>query len=42
MTHVPTCTCIEGYIGDPFTECRLRPIRKYIYILSSKVLMVIR
>jgi hypothetical protein len=26
MNHIPTCTCIEGYIGDPFTECRLRPI----------------
>jgi hypothetical protein len=28
MNHIPTCSCIEGYIGDPFTECRLRPIRK--------------
>ena len=29
MNHIPTCSCIEGYIGDPFTECRLRPIRKF-------------
>ena len=21
MNHVPICTCIEGYIGDPFTAC---------------------
>ena len=30
QNHIPTCTCIEGYIGDPFTACRLKPIRKYI------------
>ena len=26
--HVPVCTCIDGYIGDPFTSCRLKPLRK--------------
>ncbi|KAG8232833.1 hypothetical protein J437_LFUL013159, partial [Ladona fulva] len=26
VNHVPTCTCIEGYIGDPFTSCHPRPI----------------
>ncbi|KAF4526820.1 hypothetical protein B566_EDAN018173, partial [Ephemera danica] len=25
LNHVPTCYCIEGYIGDPFTACRERP-----------------
>jgi hypothetical protein len=25
--------CIEGYIGDPFFECRLKPLRKYNLIL---------
>ena len=29
QNHIPTCTCIEGYIGDPFTACRRKPIRKY-------------
>ena len=28
LNHIPTCTCIENYIGDPFTACRQKPIRK--------------
>ena len=32
-SHIPTCTCIEGYIGDPFTECRLKPLGKFLCIL---------
>ena len=26
LNHIPTCTCYEGYIGDPFTACRRKPI----------------
>ena len=26
--HIPTCTCTENYIGDPFTACRLKPSSK--------------
>lgn len=26
MSHVATCTCIENYIGDPFTACKRRPL----------------
>ena len=26
--HLPTCTCIPNYIGDPFTACRLKPLRE--------------
>jgi hypothetical protein len=36
MNHVPTCTCIQGYIGDPFTSCRLKPIRKCMHLLLIK------
>jgi len=25
INHIATCTCNEGYEGDPFTSCRLRP-----------------
>lgn len=25
LNHSPTCTCFEGYEGDPFSACRLRP-----------------
>jgi hypothetical protein len=32
--HIPTCTCRAGYIGDPFTECRLRPQGKIFHIIS--------
>lgn len=28
INHVPTCTCNNGYIGDPFTICRLPPEEK--------------
>ena len=26
INHIPTCTCQSGYIGDPFTDCRKRPL----------------
>ena len=29
MNHVATCTCIEDYIGDPFTACKRKPLRKF-------------
>jgi len=25
FNHVPVCTCIEGYIGDPFSSCYPKP-----------------
>lgn len=33
VNHVPVCSCAQGYIGDPFTSCRLAPppIRKLIF-----------
>lgn len=27
VNHVPSCTCLDGYIGNPFTECRLKPLQ---------------
>lgn len=24
VNHIPTCTCLEGYEGDPFTTCQLQ------------------
>ena len=32
INHIPTCTCLEGYQGDPFTSCRLRPLSKNLTI----------
>lgn len=25
INHTPTCTCLEGYIGDPFNYCQVKP-----------------
>lgn len=25
LNHIPVCTCMEGFTGDPFTECSLIP-----------------
>lgn len=34
INHVPTCTCPDGYTGDPFSNCVLKPvIRTYIYLI---------
>jgi hypothetical protein len=38
VSHVPTCMCIVGYIGDPFTECRLKPQCEYNILLEFRYL----
>lgn len=30
INHVPSCTCINGYMGDPFTLCRQLPRKKSV------------
>ena len=37
MNHVPICTCIEGYIGDPFTACngKFHSLEVYQYFTDS-------
>lgn len=39
INHIATCTCVEGYVGDPFTTCSLRPIRKYLVIISNTLFL---
>ena len=29
--HIPICTCITNYIGDPFTACKQKPISKLFF-----------
>ena len=29
--HQPVCTCPDGYIGDPRTECKLRKLLRLSY-----------
>lgn len=32
INHIPVCTCDEGYEGDPFSYCHIKPKpRMYIY-----------
>lgn len=26
INHTPTCSCLEGYVGDPFTQCTIKPV----------------
>lgn len=36
FNHVPMCTCLQGYTGDPFTQCNIQPSKyNVITILSS-------
>lgn len=29
INHMPICSCINGYTGDPFTICHQKPPRKF-------------
>jgi len=30
INHIPMCTCLPGYIGDPFKYCQIiQPQRKW-------------
>ena len=31
INHTPICSCIKGYIGDPFSNCQFKPPRKKTY-----------
>lgn len=26
MNHIPVCSCVKGYEGDPFVNCRVKPV----------------
>jgi hypothetical protein len=28
LNHIPSCTCPEGFAGDPFILCRAVPCKK--------------
>lgn len=41
VNHVPTCSCIEGYSGDPFYSCKPVPVtRKYPYLKISRIRVI--
>ena len=31
LNHIATCTCVQGYVGDPFTSCQLIPQSRFTY-----------
>ena len=33
LNHTPICTCAEGYTGDPFTNCVLKPPSKISFLI---------
>lgn len=39
VNHIPVCSCIPGYIGDPFVSCRTQPqgkCNKILFIWISR------
>ena len=38
MNHVPICSCIEGYTGDPFTNCYPKPLPRETINFSYPIL----
>jgi len=40
VSHTPMCSCINGYTGDPFTQCILRE-RKYHLGKTDMILLII-
>lgn len=39
VSHTPTCVCLAGYTGDPFTQCVVQQC-KGAYCLRSRVCIV--
>lgn len=37
--HLPTCTCLFGYVGDPYRYCAVEEKRKEIYLVSTRKLV---
>lgn len=35
LNHIPICTCIEAYVGDPFTSCRPKPLEGIYYCFGN-------
>lgn len=43
INHLPSCSCLPGFIGDPFRFCRPEPIQRkklFIYFLIFFILLI--
>lgn len=36
--HLPICSCLESYTGDPFVSCQYKPICKILSEILLKIL----
>lgn len=40
VNHSPSCTCLTGYIGNPYSNCNIQPVqRKKIQMLNAVQLL---
>lgn len=37
INHLPTCTCIEGYTGNPFTVCTIQRESKIVFCSNKSI-----
>lgn len=37
VNHIPVCSCLAGYIGDPFVSCREQPHSKYLVLKKISI-----
>lgn len=35
--HLPFCTCLENYEGNPYNECRIKPKRKSKSLINFRI-----
>lgn len=40
VSHTPTCVCVAGYTGDPFTQCVVQQC-KGVYYLKIAIVCVL-
>lgn len=42
INHTPVCQCLEGFIGDPFTNCVIKPPRMIGFVAVINVIIYIK
>lgn len=40
--HVPYCSCLESYEGNPYIECKIKPISKFISEIHTKQRFILK
>jgi hypothetical protein len=42
VSHTPTCVCVAGYTGDPFTQCVVQQCKGFHYLRSRVCIVCLR